>query len=301
MGDDLTKEIEVFLANCLSKMASSVCYLAEQEALDVLLRQHLAVLHKKELAKQEELQALSQNLEDKCGKDIRVCFYQIFVGRMYLENVDKIGDQRFPRKVGQFVQEDFLRAIKIAREGKARSLTPNNYIFFSYLEVLTFQRFPLGNHSAVIAGFPRSIVAKQSPFEMLRFFLLLCLCKGNEPFYELHYNPHRMRLFSPEGWQNVLANGAKLLVINPDVKGIFGATWLFDPALKGISPELSYLREQIIHAGGSFFFNGRRKNDRQNAFAMSKVRRNAFEEGRYDPTSYLAIIPRKALLKHFKM
>lgn len=251
--------------------------------------------------KQSELLSFQVELERRLKVEGRVLFYQALVCHLYLQNIGSIASQGFPDGVRDFVCEDFSRSVKLALEGRENFLNIENYIFFSYLEVLCFQRFPLGNHSAVVSGFSRSLIFKQFPRKLFEFLMIHMSCGGNSPFLELHYNPHRMRLFNPEGWESVMRFGAELLRCRPEYKGIFGTSWLFDPCLAEVSPELSYLRKQIASVGGKLFFAGHSERDRRNAFAMSKKRRVAYEKGLYSPAGYLAIMPRKTLLEFFGM
>ncbi|MEN8140607.1 MAG: hypothetical protein ABFR97_05215 [Thermodesulfobacteriota bacterium] len=297
MYDELTKELKEIQEECSSLAQKAM---GGVRIFESLFLEHVKVLAGDSCDKQKRLIVAANAIEERCGSTVRVAFYRAVVCQLYNDNVVKINEQKLPREIEVFVREDFARAAKIAKEGKEKVLDPGNYIFFSYLEILTFQRIPLGNHSAVVAGFSRSLVFAQPVGGMAKFLRVLFACKGNAPFYELHYNPHRMRLFSPKGWRDVLANSAQMLAAQPNIKGVFGATWLFDPALGDVSPELSYLREQIVLVGGEIFFGGRHRRDRRNAFAMSKVRKVAYDEGRYDPASYMAIIPRLALLNHFE-
>jgi len=110
-----------------------------------------------------------------------------------------------------------------------------------------------------------------------------------------------MRQFNAKGWNEVFRNGALLLARKPGIKGIFGGAWFFDPNLLVISPEFGYLQDMIYTIGGQTFFAGRKEQDKKNAFAMSAVRKRAFEEGKYTPTGYIAIIPRSSLLRYYEI
>lgn len=282
--------------NILRKISNDLkCF----ERLKYLLGLSIEILDGSVCNRQSQMQTIALDIEKEFGEKNRYYFYKVLILDLFKTNYSKINNDTFTDKVSSMIKEDFIRAVKYVEKAKYKSITPDNYIFFSYLETLNFKRIPLGSHSVVESGFSRSIVIKQPPLEMFKFLYYLYLCKGNKPLYELHYNPHRMRSFTRKGWSEVLSNGANLLQGNPSIKGIFGASWFFDPALKSVSPELSYLNAITENIGGGIFFADRSERDKINAFAMSKKRKDAYDVGSYEPTSFLTILPRKKLIKYF--
>lgn len=237
--------------------------------------------------------------ENEYGESIRVTVNQIIIYRLYIDNLPKIKTLNVPEKILNYLEDDFSRALKIANKGEKALLTFMNTQFSKYIDTLCLSLLPLGNQGVVENGISRSILFKQSPLNFIKFGLLLIRLGGNRFFFEIHYNQHRFRQFNHEGWNNVFECGAELLSRHTNIKGIFGVSWFFDPKIEDISPELKYIRTIIRKIGGHFFFFGRSANDKRNAFAMSYVRKKAFEEGQYDPASYIAIIPRKSLLKYY--
>ncbi len=298
---DMKQEVESLLHEWRAKFTSFGKEFEVDENIDNLLKSFVELLTLPQGVRGNELKRFQSGFEEKYGTDARVSLCQLIIFSLFCENAEKIDHQNLPDGVVEYIKEDFLKAIKIAAQGNDKILTVENAIYNSYVEVLSFIRFPIGNQSVVVAGFSRSVIWLQSPLKMLSFMRLLFSCGGNYPLYELHYNPHRMRSFNLEGWQTVMRLGAELLKSRPSIKGMFGGAWFYDPALKDVSPELSYLRKLILDVGGVIFFAGSNEQDRTNAFAMSKIRKTAFEEGRYNPSNYLAIIPRKTLLKNFEI
>lgn len=244
----------------------------------------------------DELQFFENRFEEIFGQDSRICFNQLIVYKLYLDNFNKIDNQNLPEEVNTLIKEDFARIIKFTAKKKDDFLTIKNPIFLSYLEELCFARYPLGNQSVTVTGFSRKLVLKQKPIDIIKFILISCHLPGNSPLFELHFNPHRMRQFNHKGWLDVFRLGGEMLKSRPEIKGIMGASWFFDPSLEKISPELNYLRDMISEIGGMFFFEGQTEQDKENSFSMSKVRKEAFEKGIYTPSSYIVIIPRKSLL-----
>lgn len=247
----------------------------------------------------DQLEYIENNIDDKLGKETRILYHQALVCQLYIENVGKIKCQNFPQSVLGYFEKDFSKAINFIT--KDRNLTFKDFQFFSYVQKLCFKCFPVGNHNLVISGCSRNLLFHQSFYKALSYTKTLFFMRGNKPLYELHYNPHRFRSFNPEGWKEVFFLTAQLMVRHPEVKGVFGETWFFDPTLKKISPEIYYIQELIQKIGGKFFFAGSSNNDLENAFAFSKTRKTAYEEGKYLPSSYLMIIPRSVLLSFYRL
>ena len=242
---------------------------------------------------------IEEDIDNKFGVDVRLLYHQILVYQLYLEDIGKIDSQDLPPGVLTYLKQDFERIVKMAKKSDKKDLTFDNFQFFSYIEKLCFRCFPVGNHNMNICGFPQSLIFKQSFLKKIDYAKTIIQIRGNYPLFELHYNPYRLRLFNYEGWNEVFSLAAESLLNRKDVKGVFGVSWFFDPAIKDVSPEICYIRELIEKIGGRFFLFGSSEKDKNNAFYLSKVRKHAYEQGKYDPTSYMMIIPRSVLLKYY--
>jgi hypothetical protein len=127
-------------------------------------------------------------------------------------------------------------------------------------------------------------------------FLGLNLCQGgNKGYYQIHTHTPDLSEFHPQGWNNCYLRIAQMLELNPQIKGLFGGSWFYDPQLTAISPRLAYLQNLPLEHGASIFRTGNEKSN--DAIATSPTRRKLFDEGKYIPQSYLLIWPRKALIK----
>ena len=117
-------------------------------------------------------------------------------------------------------------------------------------------------------------------------------CKG---YYQIHTHTSELTEFNPKGWTNCYLRIAQMLELNPEVKGIFGGSWFYDPQLKDISPRLMYLQQVPLENGARSFLVG--EDTSGNATFSSKTRRQLNEEGKYTPQAYLLIWPRSAMIK----
>ena len=78
-----------------------------------------------------------------------------------------------------------------------------------------------------------------------------------------------------------------MLYANPEVRGLIGSSWYLDPALKDISPELSYLQDLPENNGARIFpLNPSKSN---NGALIGSVRRTRLhQEGKYVETALLS-------------
>lgn len=117
--------------------------------------------------------------------------------------------------------------------------------------------------------------------------------------YDMHTDSHDADLlndFTPAGWRQFYINVADLLMARPDIKGLFGVGWFFDPKVSEISPRLSYLRDLVIESGGSTFNAGENEGATSSALAKSETRKRAYQQGIYKPLDYLVIWDRSTLI-----
>lgn len=116
------------------------------------------------------------------------------------------------------------------------------------------------------------------------------------PFLGIHLYRPLIGGFRPAGWHAAYALGADLLRARPQVRGIMGAGWFYDPALKDVSPELAYLHDDLAASGAIFLNRGSTPDDIANATAAPGPRRALMAEGKYQPTGYVMLWPRRAVL-----
>ena len=85
-----------------------------------------------------------------------------------------------------------------------------------------------------------------------------------------------------------------MLALNPEIRGMWGGSWFYDPALERISPRLEYLRSVPQDNGAYVFYSNIDING--GALSKSDTRKQAYEDGKYLPKSYSVIWPRRHLL-----
>jgi hypothetical protein len=73
----------------------------------------------------------------------------------------------------------------------------------------------------------------------------------------------------------------------PQLLGMFGASWFYDPVLDDISPRLAYLRKIPQDGGAHVLYVSTGGDHIDNATSTSPSRRKLYEEGKYMPKSYM--------------
>ena len=102
---------------------------------------------------------------------------------------------------------------------------------------------------------------------------------------ELHVDERNLRDFNPAGFHRCYHRLAGLMRARPELTGIYGASWLYDPQLATVSPKLAFIGEPVT-AGGRLI--RLRADPVQTAFAVSKsaTRQRLVESGEYKPICY---------------
>jgi hypothetical protein len=117
-----------------------------------------------------------------------------------------------------------------------------------------------------------------------------------DPWFRIHTEKRYLRHFHEAGWDAFYRRVAGLLLRHPEVRGVLGTAWFFDPQLDAISPRLSYLRNPL--ARGAFLVAGRTSEfDIVSATTNSEARKQLYEQGRYTPVPHTLVWPRQALLR----
>lgn len=113
---------------------------------------------------------------------------------------------------------------------------------------------------------------------------------------ETHTESRHTVDFTEEGWDRVWASAAAICERRPDLAGVIGSSWFFDPPLETISPRLAYLRLNPLKGGAFIIHQGPGEIHSQRCGATSPTRRAMIEAGEYLPRSWLLVWPRSALL-----
>ena len=128
------------------------------------------------------------------------------------------------------------------------------------------------------------------PTNLLKFARL----GGFKPYVQIHTHLSYLDEFNEEGWNECYRCCADLCRVRPELLGMFGSSWFYDPVLADISPRLDYLREIPVKGGAELLFVEEGGGAVGNALSTSPSRRKLHEEGKYMPKSYMLAWGRKA-------
>lgn len=121
--------------------------------------------------------------------------------------------------------------------------------------------------------------------------------RGTAPLYEMHaYNRH-LAEFTEAGWESMYRRMASIMRQEPEVRGLYGGTWFWDPALETVSPRLAYLRRLPLENGAIFAQIPTVPDTFENALSTSESRRRLHAEGKYLPRQFIMIWPRASFLR----
>ncbi|MHC4203330.1 MAG: hypothetical protein ACYSTT_01660 [Planctomycetota bacterium] len=127
-------------------------------------------------------------------------------------------------------------------------------------------------------------------------YYIIFKARGFSPYLTTHTAARTLRHFNEHQMNLSYLRIVELMKLNPRIKGFYRRSWFLDPNLEDISPKLGYLRKVPLQNGAKLFVAGSTKQDIKYALAVSCTRRRLYDEGKYLPTGYAYIWPRKEFL-----
>ena len=126
---------------------------------------------------------------------------------------------------------------------------------------------------------------------------VMARCGGQRPFLEGHtHDPVAKAYWNEAGWGEALRLAALALPAFPRARGAFGSAWFYDPAIKEVTPRLSFAQDLQVGRGALRIRIGSNVGAVANATATSASRRALYDEGKYLPTDYAIIWSRADLI-----
>lgn len=111
-----------------------------------------------------------------------------------------------------------------------------------------------------------------------------------------HTESRHTQDFNEAGWDRTWVTSAAICKARPEIAGMMGASWFYDPQLETISPRLAYLRLNPVNGGALMFHQGPGDIHSERSGATSPTRRALIESGEYVPRSWLLAWPRSTLI-----
>ncbi len=117
-----------------------------------------------------------------------------------------------------------------------------------------------------------------------------------KPWLEVHTEARQLADFNEAGWDRAWATAAAICERRPELAGMIGSSWFYDPPLETISPRLAYLRLNPLKGGAFIIHQGPAPIHSERASASSPTRKAMVDSGEYLPRSWLVAWPRTALI-----
>jgi hypothetical protein len=170
--------------------------------------------------------------------------------------------------------------------------------FITMGRIATLSRFPAGQLDWEVSGIPRSWLLKVPWHSGPRLIAsILFELRGFKPAYFSHINPNRRN-------QNLLLEReslrsyhrmARSMALQPEMRGLITASWLYSPDTFAVSPHLAWLNKVFLENGGHVLSLGPADLD-SGVLHRSPERQQAYDAGTFKPTEALVIWPRAAML-----
>ncbi|WP_088330330.1 hypothetical protein [Lacimicrobium sp. SS2-24] len=172
--------------------------------------------------------------------------------------------------------------------------------YFKDLALVSGALFPAGER--VVEPFSvlqRSLMFNAGVTQSLQFIKSGLLAGGYKPVFRLHVHLAEQSHLSENSWRLTCLRLAKMLELNPDIKGIVGSSWYYDPQVPAISPHLGFVNKLLAENGAYWFFS-HVESSNSGAFATSRTRKQAFDAGKYIPRNYVVFWPRRRVLNWYQ-
>jgi hypothetical protein len=117
-----------------------------------------------------------------------------------------------------------------------------------------------------------------------------------KPWLEVHTESRQLADFNEAGWDRAWATAAAICKTRPELAGMIGSSWFYDPPLETISPRLAYLRLNPLKGGAFIIHQGPAPIHSERASASSPTRKALIDSGEYTPASWLVAWPRATLI-----
>ena len=241
----------------------------------------------------------SEKIERKYDTHTQALYQKLLILMLIDGSLGKVRDGEFPSSVAELCLDYYERAVSDFSIKKDGHYTHRNEAFIDDICCCCLKTIPIGGawmletttvrKKLLVMGGVRQFLA------CLGFFL--CKLRGFAPFYRIHTLKRHSGGFDPDERIKCYLRIAELMKRNPDVKGMYLFGWFYDPKLAELSPDLAYLREIPETNGARRFRFGPTEQAIRFATAWSVERRKLYEEGKYTPTEYALIWPRREVLR----
>jgi hypothetical protein len=246
------------------------------------------------------LRELCTALVARCGEQLTLHYGLALLATLIGDHEQRWHESALDAELEPCFIDSFHRILTAVARGGARSLMLDTDAFAKELAICLYRLVPAGGQLiGPGAAFPRRLVIRRptrATITAARY--LLFNAGGFAPFAIFHTSLFQRHWFTPEGWEFAFRCMPAVFRSFPALKGLIAISWFFDPALRNISPELSFVREIPRRWGAVFVHVGRDSGADSDALLLSRQRRELFEAGKYVPEIHAFVVSKKDILAH---
>jgi hypothetical protein len=205
---------------------------------------------------------------------------------------------RIPDSILSLILQEFDRILSGIESAEDGFYLHKNDLFAKDLGLCRLKMLPCG--SEVVdqwSGVPRSTLLRGGISQLFQSAMFFGTRLGSfKPLYESHWDRRLVRQFTALQYDLCYVRIARLLELNPEVKGMFGASWWYDPQLEYVAPELQFLSKTPVENGARIFHVGPDSDVTKDATQFSKKRKLLYESGEFTPSRYMLVWARSDML-----
>lgn len=250
----------------------------------------------------DENRRCCDDIERRFGQPVLEEYMRLVLVTLIEEIDERLATKRLSSSVSALLRDYVGKIIaRMSRDGgrAAGFYLPDNDVFCKQLSVCRLRMVPVGPELIdPLSAVPRSLFLRGGPLQIARaawFFTIRT--RGIKPFYCFHTDRSLAADFNPDGYDQAYLRVAEMLEINPEMKGLIGKSWFYDPVLERISPELAYLRTRPQQNGALLLDDVPDGAAVKAALKFSKTRQEAYDRGEYSPTYHWLMWARDDLLE----
>lgn len=148
------------------------------------------------------------------------------------------------------------------------------------------------------AGVPRALIYRNGARQAATF-LRLWGTNGLTGYLQSHMNLSDMKFFdepSVRAFYHICASEIERV---PTSRGLLRSSWLIDPSMERVGKNMVHIAKLPLDNGAARFKYKEDPEGKSGALSFSPIRRQLFLEGKYLPTSYMLVWPRKEYLRWY--
>lgn len=242
----------------------------------------------------EEMTVIWHNVREQFGIFAEGRLNQLLLYKLIATSETRISNAGLPQSVVREYIAAFSRILDKPRD--AESFHHSSDSFLKDLGICTQLIVPAGYYvleTVMRINWHLLFAGGVAQFVRLSW-LYLIRYRARGPFFLTHLHDDHKDTFTPEGRVRTFRIVAELMRSRSEYKAVVSTAWYYDPAMRQVSPHLTYLRALPEEHGG-YFFQGRPKIHR--GVFTSRTRTQLYREGRYVPRPYTLVWPRQSLVR----